>query len=96
MLSISVHKDFGKRGIGKNMTKLLLQNIKEKGFWIAWAECSSNFSTRALESHGCKVEKSIDYATYRVDGGCCGKTIYPFAAAQEPHTKVNLLVKRFK
>ena len=57
MMSVAIHKDFGKRGIGGNMTKVLLENIKNKGYWMSWAECSSHYSMRLLEKHGGTIEK---------------------------------------
>ena len=90
MTSVAVHKDFGRRGIGGKLTKLFVENCKKQGFWIAIAECSSSFSTRALEKQGGKNENSIDYKTYKF------KDRKPFEAATEPHDKINLVVFRLK
>ena len=90
MIALAVHKDYGRRGIGGILTKLLMQNAKKQGFRISFAECSSAFSTRALEKYGAKTEHSIEYKTWNLKG------TFPFANAVEPHTKINLVVFRLK
>ena len=96
LTAIAVHKDYGKRGIGGHLTNLTVENAKKAGYWIAFAECSSAFSTRALEKFGAKTEYSIDYKTFEIPGGCCSKPSYPLQHATEPHTKCNLVVFRLK
>ena len=79
--SVAVHKDFGRRGIGGNLTKLVVQNSKKQGFWIAFSECTSAFSTKAFEKAGGKTEKVIDFKTFEIPGGCCSKPSYPLEQA---------------
>ena len=61
MLAVGVHKDFQGKGIAKFLTQVLLQNSKDKGFFISKAECSSLYSTKALVKSGATTEKSIRY-----------------------------------
>lgn len=77
MTVVAVHKDFGRRGISGKLTKLFVENCTKQGFWIAFAECSSSFSTRAIEKQGGKTEHSIDYKTFEIPGGCMSKPSYP-------------------
>ena len=90
MIAIAVHTDYGKRGIGGILTKLLVENIKKKGFWLAFAECSSEFSTRALLKHGAQKRHSIPYKSWEHRGA------YPLSQPTEPHTSMNLVVFKLK
>ena len=90
MVCVVVHKDFGRRGIGGHLTRLLIENCKKQGYWLAFAECSSLYSTRALVKSGGVTEKTIDYKEY-------GKPSFPLAdKIVEPHTCCNLVVFRLK
>ena len=91
MQCVAVHKDYKRRGIGGILTNLLVENAKKQGYWMCFAECTSAYSTKALENHGAKTEFSIDYKTYSHGGST------PFAdTITEPHTKANLVVFRLK
>ena len=97
MVCVAVHKDFGRRGIGGHLTRLCMENCKKQGYYIAYAECSSLYSTRALVKFGGVTEKTIDYKTYMTPGGCCSKPTAPLVdKVQEPHTCCNLVVFRLK
>ena len=64
---------------------------------MSWAECTSQFSMKALVKHGGKVESEIDYASWEMPGGCCSKPSYPLKGkVKEPHDKMSLVVFRFK
>ena len=78
------------------MTRLVVERAKNKGYWICKAECSSAFSSKAIVKQGGVVEKSIDYRTFKLKGSCCSSDTYPFTAAQEPHTQMDLVVFRHK
>ena len=84
MIAVGVHQDFLKRGIAGEMTKLLLQNSKKKGFWMSKAECTSLWSTKALTKNGAKVEKSVKFEDFESLKGKVG----------EVHTEANLMVFR--
>ena len=71
MLCVGVDKDYQGRGISKALTKLLLQNSKNKGFYISKAECTSLYSTKALEKAGAKIENFIKYNDFTMKGGFC-------------------------
>ena len=81
MVAVAVKEEYAGKGIAGNLTKLLLENSKKKGFRISHADCTSNFSTRALVKHGGKIENSIDYATLELEGGCCSKSTKPLSEA---------------
>lgn len=92
MISIATSKEFGRRGIGATMTGLVKQIAIDRGYHLAFALCSSAFSTKALTKCGAKIEKSIMYADYKGDDGIC-----PFEGKiEEPHVAYNLVVFRFK
>ena len=57
MIAVGVHKDYARRGIGKELTNLLLENSKKHGFCMSKAECTSLYSTKALTKNGAVVEK---------------------------------------
>ena len=61
MSSVGVHHDYLKRGIAGEMTKLVVQNSKNKGFWMSKAECFNLFSTKTLTKQGGIIEKSIKF-----------------------------------
>ena len=95
MAAVGVHKDYTGRGIAKELTNCLLQNSKNKGFFISKAECSSLFSTKALTKNGAVVEKSADYETFTIKGGCCSKDYQPFKGlVGDIHKNANLVVFR--
>ena len=95
MIAVAVHKDYARRGIGRELTNLLLQNSKNKGFYMSKAECSSLYSTKALTKNGAITEKTIVYEDYRVKGGCCSAATYPFQGKTDGvHTAMNLVVFR--
>lgn len=87
-VAVGVHKDFGRRGIGGHLTRLMVKNAADKGFYFSFAECTSLFSSRALEKHGGKVEKSILYKDFEyTKSSCCSKTTTkPLEKAEAPHT----------
>ena len=92
MISIATHKDFGRRGIGANMTNLVKKLATDRGYQLGFALCSSAFSTKALTKCGAKIEKSIDYKTYEHSDGT-----FPLKdKVEEPHVAYNLVVFRFK
>ena len=64
MVCVAVSKDFGRRGIGGHLTNLLKKNCADRGYWLAYAECSSLYSTKALTKFGGQIEKTIDYKTW--------------------------------
>lgn len=96
MLAIGVHQDFRRRGIGATMTELLLINIQNNGYKMAWSECSSHYSMKVLVNTGGRVENEIEYATFAIPGGGGGRPpSHPFQKkVQEPHDKIHLVVFR--
>ena len=64
MIALAVDKNYGRRGIGGILTKMLKENAEKQGYFRAFAECTSAFSTRALEKFGAKTTYSIPYATW--------------------------------
>ena len=69
---------------------------------MGYAQCTSQFSKKAMEKVGFTVEKVIEYKDYKLikKGGCCGcmgreTTTYPFSHATEYQPNISLLVKRF-
>ena len=91
MISIATSKDFGRRGIGATMTNLVKDIAIKRGYHLAYAFCSSAFSTKALTKNGGKIEKTMMYKDYIKDGKC------PFEGKiEEPHVAYNLVVFRFK
>jgi len=50
------------------LTRLCVKRAEEKGYWIAKAECSSAFSTKAIVKQGGKIEKTIVYKEFEVGG----------------------------
>lgn len=64
MLCVGTHKDYQGRGIAKVLTRLLVQNSKNKGFYISKGDCMSLYSIKAFLSEGAKVEKSLKYAEF--------------------------------
>lgn len=91
MISIATSKEFGRRGIGATMTNLVKQIAVERGYHVAYAYCSSAYSTKALTKNGGKIEKSMMYKDYIHEGKC------PFEGKiEEPHVAYNLVVFRLK
>ena len=81
MMSVAVSVDYTGKGIASNLTRILRDNGKKLGYKIFYAECSSNFSKRAIEKHGGKVKHTIPYREYQYKKYRCSKPTYPFAAA---------------
>ena len=95
MIAVAVHSDYTGRGIAKELTKLLLENSKKQGYFMSKAECTSLFSTKALVKSGAVIEKTVDYASFTVPGGCCSKPKQPFKGkVGDIHKNANLTVFR--
>jgi predicted GNAT family acetyltransferase len=94
LIAVVVDPAFGGKGIGGKLTDLCVKKAFEKGFKVAFAECSSHYSTRALEKFGGKVEHEIVYADYTYGKGCCSKGTQPLADIPAPHTSCKLVVFR--
>ena len=94
MIAVAVNTDYGKRGIGGMLTKLLVENIKKRGYWRSFAECSSAFSARALLKHGGVERYKIPYQSWEYRGA------NPLAKEDEdskdPHTSIKLVVFKLK
>ena len=71
MVTVATDLSFTGKGIGSNVTRLLVENAQKKGYKIFYAECSSNFSRRAIEKHGGEVKKSIEYKDFQYKSGMC-------------------------
>ena len=79
MYCVGVDKSHQGKGIAKALTKLLLQNSKNKGFYISKAECTSLYSTKAFVKAGAEIEKSIKYDDFTMKGGFCSCSfVQPF------------------
>lgn len=65
-LTVAVHKDFARRGIAAKLTHYLEENAKKAGFQMAYAQCSSVFSKKAMMKAGFGVEKVIAYKDYSI------------------------------
>ena len=93
MMAVGVDKNHQGKGIAKALTKLLLQNSKNKGFHISKAECTGLYSTKALVKAGGTVQNCIKYEEFTINGGCFKSNRKPFAGKViEPHTEINLVV----
>ena len=95
LVSLAVDKDASNKGIGTKMTRLAYGLMKEKGFNLAYAECSSEYARRALVNSGGVVKSTIEYDEYAVSGGvfnCCSKPTTPLKDMPSPHTAMNLVV----
>ena len=73
LVAVAVDPGYGGKGIGGKLTDLCVKKAWDKGFKIAFAECSSHYSTRALEKFGAKTEHEILYTDYTFGKGCCSK-----------------------
>ena len=81
MVTVSVSLDFTGKGIATHLTRILKEHGMKNGYKIFFAECSSEFSKRAIQKHGGEVRHVIPYKEYQYKSGCCSKPEYPFAAA---------------
>ena len=81
MVAVAVDPSSSGKGIGTNLTQLVVENATKKGYRVCYAECSSHFSTRALVKSGAKIEKVIKYDEYEFGGGCFSKPTKPFEKA---------------
>tara|TARA_B110000285_G_C14778333_1_gene447301 strand:- start:181 stop:342 length:162 start_codon:yes stop_codon:yes gene_type:complete len=52
MAWLSVDPNYQGKGIAKHLTRLLAEQIKKKGFWMAKAECSGAFSAKTMQKAG--------------------------------------------
>jgi hypothetical protein len=48
MVTVSVSQDFTGKGIASNLTRILKENGMKLGYKIFYAECSSEFSKKAI------------------------------------------------
>ena len=98
-MQVAVHKDFGRRGIAANLTTLLVQNIKNAGYKVTYAQCTSQYSKKAMVKAGFKIEKTLAYKDYSFNKSifCCfgNKTVTPFTHATEEQPDASLVVMRF-
>ena len=98
-LSVAVHPDFARRGIAAQLTNLIAENAVKQGFKIGYAQCSSQFSSKAMQKAGFKIENTIEYKDweYKTSRFCCfcTKVTKPFELATEAQPNISLLVKRF-
>ena len=97
MAALGVSPDYQGKGIAKHLTRLLIENSKREGFWMSKAECSGAFSAKAMEKHGAKLEKFIDYKTWEFGGGCCSKPKRVFEDQVDkvaPHKGMSLMILR--
>lgn len=69
---------------------------------MGYAQCTSQFSKKAMEKAGFTVEKVIEYKEYKIIEkggffGCMGRdtTTYPLSHATDDQPNISLLVKRF-
>lgn len=92
---VSVNLDFTGKGIATNMTRILKEIGQKQGYKIFWALCSSEFSKRAVEKEGGKVEHSVLYKDFQYKPGMCSNPIYPFRGVKAPHTGAHLVVINF-
>ena len=92
MNTVATDVNFTGRGIASNLTRILVENASKKGYKIFYAECSSDYSKRAIEKHGGEVKKTIAYKEFQFKPGMCSGPTYPFANAQEPHLEYTLVV----
>ena len=76
---------------------IMLELIQHKGYRMAWSECSSHYSMKALVNNGGTVENAIKYATFAMPGGGDDSPpSYPFHdKVQDPHDTIHLVVFRF-
>ena len=95
MSSVGVHKDYTGKGIAKNLTNCLLACSKKKGFCISKSACTSLYSTNALKKSGGVIEKSVNYDSFTIQGGCFSKDIQPLkGSVWNIHKDANLVVFR--
>ena len=90
---VGVTADFYQgNGVMSELSKVHLQSCKERGFEQAFAECSSNYSTKALEKNGFSIQNRIVYADYEIKNEKLGIK-KPFLHVPQPHQSMNLVWK---
>jgi len=64
LICVAVDPDWCRKGIATKLTELALKSCKNKKFRAAYSECTSIYSSKALQKHGMKVEKTVQYDSY--------------------------------
>lgn len=81
MLAVSVSRDFTGKGIAGHLTRILKETGIKLGYKFLYAECTGEFSKKAIMKQGGEVKLSIPYKEHEYRSGCCSKPTYPFAEA---------------